>query len=86
MAADKIDRSKAKAVIFASGNLRIEGEVFKGPEIRLIDEFNVAHKKFIPIANAKVYTSYNKTEVDFEQKILFFNKDDIVCFYLVEDD
>lgn len=84
MELDKIERKKLKTVIFTTNNLKIEGEIFTSPEIRLIDDFNASHRKFIAIANAKVYISYESDNAKYEINFLILNKDEIICAFPLE--
>jgi hypothetical protein len=76
MFADKITKKLVKAVIYTVNNLKVEGSVFAGTDVRLSDEFNISGKKLIFIKDVTVTVLGTETSMTYE--MMFINKDQIV--------
>jgi len=76
MDADKIKKKLVKAVIYTLNNLKVEGFVFAGSEIRLSDEFNLPGKKLLILKDATVTLLGTGTSTSYD--VTFINKDQIV--------
>jgi hypothetical protein len=76
MVADKIPKKLIKAVIYTINNLKVEGLVFAGSDIRLSDELNLTGKKLIYLKDATVTVVGSEISTSYE--MTFINKDQIV--------
>ena len=76
MDSDKIPKKLVKATIYTKNNLKIEGSVFTGADIRLSDEFSLTIRKFVFLKDATV-TMLN-TEITVRHDTLFLSKDQVI--------
>lgn len=81
---DKLDKDKASAMFVTASNLKVEGHVFLVPGIRLFDEMNVPHRRFIAVSGASVLPLGAGSPSAYSKDILFLNKDEILCAVLQE--
>ncbi len=81
---DKLDKGKAPATFVTASNLKVEGQVFLVPGIKLFDEMNVLHRKFIAVSDVSVLALGADSQTATAKDILFLNKDEILCTVLQE--
>jgi len=73
---EKIPKQLVKAIVYTVNNLKVEGFVFTGSDIRLSDELNLNIKKLIILKDATV--TVLGTGISTAYEITFINKDQIV--------
>ncbi len=73
---DAVPKKLVRAVIYTSNNLRIEGAVFAGENIRLSNELNISNKRFLFVKDASVTVPGTQTAV--HHGVLFVTKDQVV--------
>ena len=81
---DKLKKDTVRAVIFTANNLKIEGEVYVTPGIRLSDELNTTQRKFLIVDNPQI--SSTDPQLTRNPKVVFVNKDGIFLACPYEDE
>lgn len=81
---DKLDKDKSSATFVTASSLKVEGHVFLVPGIKLFDEMNVPHRRFIAVSGASVLPLGAGSPPAYSKDILFLNKDEILCAVLQE--
>lgn len=82
MDTDKISKKTVNAILFTSGNLKIEGKVFVTQPIRLVDELNRTEKKFIAMGDVTI--TILKSQETIRRDVVLVNKTNIACISPVE--
>lgn len=82
MDTDKISKKTVNAILFTSGNLKIEGKVFVTQPIRLVDELNRTEKKFIAMGDVTI--TILKSQETIQRDVVLVNKTNIACISPVE--
>lgn len=81
---DKLDKDKASATFVTASNLKVDGHVFLVPGIKLFDEMNVVHRRFIAVSGASILPLGMDSRSVHSKDILFLNKDEILCTVIQE--
>lgn len=79
---DIIPKSLIRAIVYTTNNLKIEGRVFKIPDIRLSDELNMTGKKYLFLKDAAIQVVGTETTVN--HNTVFINKDQIAVVIPLE--